>query len=79
MAAAAIRFAGVRAVLFDLDGTLVDSAPDLAADADAIPGAELHVIHSELGHRAGNPHSSPAEQRQLSRIVDTLLQQPSHV
>ena len=52
---------------------------DLAADADAIPGAELHVIHSELGHRAGNPHSSPAEQRQLSRIVDTLLRQPSHV
>ena len=52
---------------------------DLAADADAIPGAELHVIRSELGHRAGNPHSSPAEQRHLSRIVETLLQQPSHV
>ena len=52
---------------------------DLAADADAIPGAELHVIRSELGHRAGNPHSSPAEQQQLSRIVETLLQQPSHV
>jgi homoserine O-acetyltransferase len=52
---------------------------DLAADANAIPGAELHVIPSELGHRAGNPHSSPAEQRQLSRIVETLLQKPSHV
>ena len=52
---------------------------DLAADADAIPGAELHVIRSELGHRAGNPHSSSAEQRQLNRIVDTLLQQQSHV
>ena len=63
--------AGSHDLYFPLD--------DMAADADSIPGAELHVIHSELGHRAGNPHSSPAEQRQLSRIVDTLLQQPSHV
>jgi phosphoglycolate phosphatase-like HAD superfamily hydrolase len=28
------RFAHVRAVLFDLDGTLVDSATDLGAAAD---------------------------------------------
>ena len=28
------RFARVRAVLFDLDGTLIDSAPDLGAAAD---------------------------------------------
>lgn len=27
-------FAGIEAVLFDLDGTLIDSAPDLAAAAD---------------------------------------------
>jgi homoserine O-acetyltransferase len=52
---------------------------DLAADADAIPGAALHVIPSELGHRAGNPHSSPPEQQELRRIVDTLLQQAPHV
>ena len=63
--------AGSHDLYFPLD--------DLAADADSIPGAELHLINSELGHRAGNPHSNPAEQRQLSRIVDTLLQQPSHV
>lgn len=29
-------FRGVRAVLFDLDGTLIDSAPDLGAAADAM-------------------------------------------
>ncbi|NIC41846.1 HAD-IA family hydrolase [Aquabacterium sp. A08] len=29
-----MRFAGVRAVLFDLDGTLIDSAPDLGYAAD---------------------------------------------
>jgi phosphoglycolate phosphatase len=30
------RFAGARAILFDLDGTLVDSVPDLAAAFDAL-------------------------------------------
>jgi len=29
-------FSGIRAVLFDLDGTLVDSAPDLGAAADKL-------------------------------------------
>jgi homoserine O-acetyltransferase len=46
---------------------------DMAADAAAIPGAELHVLESLLGHRAGNPHSSSAEQQQLRQIVDQLL------
>ena len=30
------QFSNVQAVLFDLDGTLIDSAPDLAAAADAL-------------------------------------------
>mgnify|MGYP003346332529 CR=1 FL=1 len=33
---AAVVFRGVRAVLFDLDGTLIDSAPDLGAAAEAL-------------------------------------------
>ena len=36
MTAHSARFANVQAVLFDLDGTLIDSAPDLAAAADAM-------------------------------------------
>lgn len=41
------RFAGVQAVLFDLDGTLIDSAPDLGAATDkmrtdrGLPGLPL--------------------------------------
>lgn len=34
MSGFADRLTGVKAVLFDLDGTLIDSAPDLAAAAD---------------------------------------------
>jgi homoserine O-acetyltransferase len=46
---------------------------DLEADAAAISGARFQVIESELGHRAGNPHSSPPEQGQLRAVVAELL------
>ncbi len=36
MTHASPQFANVQAVLFDLDGTLIDSAPDLAAAADSM-------------------------------------------
>ncbi len=36
MTAQVAQFSQVQAVLFDLDGTLIDSAPDLAAAADAM-------------------------------------------
>ena len=46
---------------------------DIAAEAALIPDAEFVVIASELGHRAGNPHSSVPEQELLRRVVDQLL------
>jgi homoserine O-acetyltransferase len=73
--------AGIRARTAVVAGShdLYFPVDDLAADADAIPRAALHVIRSELGHRAGNPHSSPAEQQSLRHIVNTLLEQAPHV
>jgi homoserine O-acetyltransferase len=46
---------------------------DMAADATLIPNCTLTQIDSLLGHRAGNPHSSESEQRQLREVVDQLL------
>lgn len=67
--------AGVRARTAVVAGShdLYFPPADLAADAARIPGATFHRLESELGHRAGNPHSSAPEQRQLRRIVDQLL------
>lgn len=54
----AVPFAGVRAVLFDLDGTLVDSAPDLGAAADALrvqsglPSLPLSAYRAHAGSGA---------------------------
>jgi len=47
---------------------------DMAAEARLIPDSEFYVIASELGHRAGNPHSSTPEQLVLRRIVEQLLE-----
>lgn len=50
---ASLPFQGVRAVLFDLDGTLLDSAPDLGAAAEALRAARglpPLPIHSYRAH-----------------------------
>ncbi|MFZ0409078.1 MAG: alpha/beta fold hydrolase [Cyanobium sp.] len=45
---------------------------DCAAEAALIPRARLHVLDSDLGHRAGNPRDSPALQAQLRALLDEL-------
>ena len=62
-----------RAAVVACDHDLYFTVDDMAAEAAAIPGAALHVLRSTLGHRAGNPHSSPPEQQQLRQIVEQLL------
>ena len=75
----ATTLAGIRARVAVVAGShdLYFPPEDLAADAAAIPNARFHRLESLLGHRAGNPHSSQPEQRQLRRLVDALLQQPA--
>ena len=54
----AVQFTQVRAVLFDLDGTLIDSAPDLAAAADTLrvesglPSLPLSAYRAHVGSGA---------------------------
>ena len=53
-----MAFDGVRAVLFDLDGTLLDSAPDLGAAAEllraerGLPPLSLHAYRAHAGSGA---------------------------
>ncbi len=71
----ATTLAGIEALAAVVAGDhdLYFTVDDMAADASAMPGAAFHVLRSTLGHRAGNPHSSPSEQQQLRQIVDQLL------
>jgi homoserine O-acetyltransferase len=70
---AALARIEARTAVVAVDHDLYFTPGDMAADAGAIPGARFHLIRSVLGHRAGNPHSSPPEQQELRRIVDGLL------
>ena len=71
--AAALGSIKARAAVVAGSHDLYFTVDDMAADAGPIPDSEFYVISSELGHRAGNPHSSIAEQQLLRRIVDQLL------
>jgi homoserine O-acetyltransferase len=45
---------------------------DCAAEAALIPGATFHLLDSDLGHRAGNPRDSPAEQALIRAAIEAL-------
>jgi homoserine O-acetyltransferase len=47
---------------------------DCAAEAALIPGAELRVIESVYGHRAGNPTHCPEDEAVLRETVRGLLE-----
>ena len=71
--AATLAAIQAKAAVVACDHDLYFTVDDMAAEAAAIPGAAFHVLRSTLGHRAGNPHSSPPEQQQLRRVVEQLL------
>jgi len=71
--AAALGSIQARAALVAGSHDLYFTVDDMAAEAEHMRNAEFAVIASELGHRAGNPHSSPDEQRTLRCLVDQLL------
>jgi homoserine O-acetyltransferase len=48
-------------------------AEDCAAEASAIPGAQLLTIPSIWGHRAGNPYQNPEDARFIRTAVARLL------
>jgi homoserine O-acetyltransferase len=45
---------------------------DCAAEAALIPGASFQLLDSDLGHRAGNPRDSPAEQALIRAAIEGL-------
>lgn len=55
------------------DHDLYFTVDDCAAEARQIPRAELRVIRSLWGHRAGNPVRSPADAAFLQSAIDDLL------
>jgi homoserine O-acetyltransferase len=69
----ALKGLQARAAVVACDRDLYVTVEDMAAEAAALPDADFHVLRSTLGHRAGNPHSSPPEQQWLRQIVEQLL------
>ena len=65
-------FADVHAVLFDLDGTLIDSAPDLGAAADKMRTdrglASLPLEHYRPMAGAGRPGICRTARRVLREL-----------
>ena len=66
----------IKAVLFDLDGTLVDSAPDLAGTANDMRAArDLHALpYTQL-----RPHAGSGARGMLARAFGMLPEHPEYL
>jgi 2-phosphoglycolate phosphatase len=69
-------FKGIRGILFDLDGTLIDSAPDLAA---AVDGMRLARGFSSLPPEHYRPHTGSGARGMLLAAFDISPEHQSYV
>ena len=61
----------IKAVLFDLDGTVADTAPDLAYAANPGVGKGPHTFLTNIGSAAGAPYAVAAQmQREALRAAE---------
>ena len=70
--AAALGRIEARTAVVASSSDLYFTPADCAAEAALIPGASFQLLDSDLGHRAGNPRDSPAEQALIRAAVETL-------
>ena len=70
--AAALGRIQARTTVIAASSDLYFPPADCAAEAALIPGASFQLLDSDLGHRAGNPRDSPAEQALIRTAVEAL-------
>lgn len=62
-----------RAIIMPSDTDLYFTVTDAEAETKQMPNAELRVIRSDWGHRAGNPVQCPEDEAVLRTAVQDLL------
>jgi homoserine O-acetyltransferase/O-succinyltransferase len=70
----ALGSVAARALVMPSSTDLYFTVDDSQIEVEQMPNAELHVIPSIWGHRAGNPTDSPADARFLNDALKDLLQ-----